>query len=60
MNIEDVKDASKEMKSNGYRLLLESRTEPYGQIVTRFMSREGLLVGPVITTWLRNPEKKPP
>ena len=56
--VEDVKKASEEMKRKGYKLLLDSFEEPYGQIVSRFLSPEGILVRFVIITWLRDPTKE--
>ena len=35
-----IKKASEEMKRKGYKLLLDSFEEPYGQIVSRFLSPE--------------------
>ncbi len=58
--VEDVKEASEEMKRKGYRLLLDSYMEPYGQLVSRFLSPEGLLVGLVYTPWLRELGKESP
>lgn len=58
--VEDVKAASEEMKRKGYKLLLDSFEEPYGQIVSRFLSPEGILVGLVITPWLRDPSMESP
>jgi hypothetical protein len=58
--VEDVKLASEEMKRRGYRLLVDSFKEPYGQIVSRFLSPEGILVGLVITPWLRETGKESP
>lgn len=58
--VEDVKEASDEMKRRGYALLLDSYKEPYGQIVSRFLSPEGILVGLVYTPWLREPGKQSP
>jgi predicted enzyme related to lactoylglutathione lyase len=58
--VEDVKEASEEMKKKGYQLLVDSFKEPYGQTVTRFLSPEGILVGLVITPWLREPGKESP
>jgi catechol 2,3-dioxygenase-like lactoylglutathione lyase family enzyme len=42
--VTDVAAAAKELKSNGYRLIHEARTEPWGQITARLLSPEGLLV----------------
>jgi len=54
--VEDVAQATAELEAKGYRLLVKNRTEPWGQVVTRFLSPEGLLVGVVYTPWMR--EKK--
>ena len=35
------------------RMLVETRVEPWGQTVSRLLSPEGILVGLVITPWLR-------
>lgn len=56
----DINEASEEMKRKGYRLLIDCYKEPYGQIVSRFLSPEGLLVGLVITPWLRDPTMESP
>jgi hypothetical protein len=58
--VEDVKEASEEMKRKGYRLLVDSFKEPYGQVVSRFLSPEGILVGLVFTPWLREPRRESP
>jgi hypothetical protein len=41
------------LKQRGYKLLVESRTEPWGQIVTRMLSPEGILIGITYTPWMR-------
>ena len=41
------------MESRGYRLLVSNRTEPWGQVVSRLLSPEGLLVGLTMTPWMR-------
>lgn len=51
--VEDLEKATAELKSRGYRLLVASRKEPWGQIVTRLISPEGLLVAITVTPWLR-------
>ncbi len=58
--VEDVKEASEEMKGKGYKLLVDSFKETYGQTVSRFLSPEGILVGLVVTPWLREPGKEHP
>lgn len=52
-DVEDVAKATQELKRRGYRLLVEARQEPWGQVVTRLMSPEGLLVGITYTPWMR-------
>lgn len=52
--VEDVAAATVILKEKGYKLLVANRTEPWGQIVTRFLSPEGLLLGLCYTPWMRN------
>jgi hypothetical protein len=52
-DVEDVAQASEELKAQGYRLLVTARKEPWGQIVTRLLSPEGILVGLTYTPSLR-------
>ena len=52
-DVEDVRAASAVLKARGYRLLVDTRVEPWGQTVTRLLSPEGLLVGLTYTPWLR-------
>ena len=52
-DVEDVAEATREMESRGYRLLVANRTEPWGQVVSRLLSPEGLLVGLTMTPWMR-------
>ncbi len=58
--VENVKEATEEMKRKGYKFLVDTYKEPYGQIVSRFMSPEGILVGLVFTPWLRDSTMKSP
>lgn len=58
--VEDVKEATEELKGKGYRLLLDTYKEPYGQTVSRFLSPEGMIVGLVHTPWLREPGMSQP
>ncbi len=44
-DVEDVAAATTELESKGYRVLLAAKQEPWGQIVTRLLGPEGLLVG---------------
>ena len=52
-DVENVRAASAVLTQRGYRLLVDTREEPWGQTVTRLLSPEGLLVGLTYTPWLR-------
>ena len=54
-DVDDVAAATREMEERGYRLLVANRTEPWGQVVSRVLSPEGLLVGLTMTPWMRTP-----
>lgn len=51
--VEDVAQAAGEMQRRGYRLLTGVKTEPWGQVVARLLSPEGLLLGLTYTPWMR-------
>ena len=53
--VEDVAQAAAEMQGRGYRLLTDVKTEPWGQVVARLLSPEGLLLGLTYTPWMREP-----
>lgn len=52
-DVEDIQAATASLKEQGYRLLVEARTEPWGQTVSRLLSPEGLLIGVTHTPWMR-------
>jgi catechol 2,3-dioxygenase-like lactoylglutathione lyase family enzyme len=52
-DVEDVAEASEELKTKGYTLLITARKEPWGQTVTRLLSPEGILVGLTYTPSMR-------
>ena len=52
-DVEDIEVASEELGREGYTLLVRARKEPWGQIVTRLLSPEGILVGVTITPSMR-------
>jgi catechol 2,3-dioxygenase-like lactoylglutathione lyase family enzyme len=52
-DVENVDEATRELEGRGYKLLVRNRTEPWGQVVTRLISPEGLLVGVTLTPWMR-------
>jgi catechol 2,3-dioxygenase-like lactoylglutathione lyase family enzyme len=52
-DVDNVESATRELQAEGYRILVEARKEPWGQIVTRLLGPEGLLVGVTFTPWMR-------
>lgn len=52
--VDDVADAAEELSSRGYRLIHAARTEPWGQITSRLLSPEGLLVAVCYSPSLRD------
>lgn len=55
-DVESVDKATAELESQGYRMLVKNKKEPWGQIVSRFISPEGLLVGITYTPSMRGRE----
>ena len=52
-DVDNVETATAALESAGYRMLVKNKKEPWGQIVSRFLSPEGLLVGITFTASLR-------
>lgn len=52
-DVEDVASASEELKTKGYKLLVEAKQEAWGQIVTRLLSPDDILVGLTYTPGMR-------
>lgn len=52
--VDDVSEATADLESQGYRMLIKNKTEPWGQTVSRFISPEGLLVGLTHTPSMRD------
>lgn len=52
-DVMNVESATAELKSQGYKLLIATRKEPWGQVVTRLLGPEGLLVGITYTPAMR-------
>jgi Glyoxalase/Bleomycin resistance protein/Dioxygenase superfamily len=52
-DVDDIGAATRELEEQGYRVLVRNRTEPWGQVVTRLLSPEGLLLGVTVTPWMR-------
>ncbi|WP_341317614.1 VOC family protein [Paraburkholderia sp. IMGN_8] len=52
-DVDSVEQATAELESRGYRMLVKSRKEPWGQTVSHFISPEGFLVGITFTPSMR-------
>jgi hypothetical protein len=53
VDVEDVEAATTELTEKGYKLLVSARNEPWGQIVSRMLSPEGILLGITFTPLMR-------
>ena len=51
--VESVESATSALEARGYDMLVKNKKEPWGQIVSRFISPEGLLVGVTFTPSMR-------
>lgn len=54
LEVESVEKATAKLESQGYRMLIKNKKEPWGQTVSRFISPEGVLVGVTFTPALRD------
>ena len=52
-DVESVEKATAVLESGGYRMLVKNKEELWGQIVSRLISPEGLLVGITFTPLMR-------
>jgi hypothetical protein len=52
-DVDSVDRATAALESAGYRMLVKNKKEPWGQVVSRFISPEGLLVGITFTPSMR-------
>lgn len=52
-DVANVESATADLESQGYRILVKNKKEPWGQTVTRLLSPEGLLVGITVTPSMR-------
>jgi len=52
-DVDNVEEATLELESRGYRMLVKNKKEPWGQTVSRFLAPEGLLVGITFTPSMR-------
>ena len=55
-DVESVEKATAVLESGGYRMLVKNKEELWGQIVSRLISPEGLLVGITFTPSMREPK----
>src|SRR3954452_18156167 len=53
-DVDDVAAATEELTARGYSLLVAAREEPWGQVVTRLLGPEGMLIGITYTPWMRD------
>jgi hypothetical protein len=56
-DVDDVEKATAELEAKGMRMLIRNKKEPWGQIVSRFLSPESLLIGITLTPFLRKEEQ---
>jgi catechol 2,3-dioxygenase-like lactoylglutathione lyase family enzyme len=52
-DVDDVEAATSALESQGYRVLVRNKKEPWGQTVSRFIAPEGLLIGVTFTPSMR-------
>jgi hypothetical protein len=52
-DVDNVEQATRELESQGHRMLVKNKKEPWGQTVSRFITPEGLLVGITFTPSMR-------
>jgi len=52
-DVDDVERATVALEARGYRMLIKNKKEPWGQVVSRFLSPEGLLLGLTFTPLFR-------
>ncbi len=52
-DVDDIEQAGRELRKRGYTLLTNAQKEPWGQIVTRLLSPEGVLVAVTVTPGMR-------
>ena len=51
--VDSVEEATAALERRGYRILIRVKKEPWGQMVSRFMSPEGLLIAVTFTPSMR-------
>lgn len=53
-DVDSVERATAKLESQGYRMLVKNRKEPWGQTVSRFLDPSGILVGITLTPSMRD------
>ena len=53
LDVDSVERATTVLAARGHRMLVKNKKEPWGQIVSRFLSPEGLLLGVTLTPSMR-------
>ena len=51
---EEVHSAAGDLRTKGYDLLHDAKEEPWGQTITRLLSKQGLVVGVCYTPWFHD------
>jgi hypothetical protein len=59
LDVDSVERATTALAARGYRMLVKNKKEPWGQIVSRFLSPEGLLLGLTFTPSMREEKTWP-
>ncbi len=54
LEVADVAASADELVAKGYKLIHDTKTEPWGQVIARLLAPEGTLVGLCHTPWLHN------
>jgi predicted enzyme related to lactoylglutathione lyase len=52
-DVDNIDEATEALEKSGHKLLTRAQKEPWGQIVTRLLSPEGLLVAVTVTPEMR-------
>lgn len=52
-DVDNIERATIQLEQKGYKLLKKAQKEPWGQIVTRLLSPEGMLVAVTVTPAMR-------
>lgn len=57
-SVADVAVAAEELRGHGYKLLHDPKEEPWGQIIARLLSDDGLIVGVCYTPWFHEEDAR--